>query len=69
MHALACGLILFPSMGGSVVSVSGSWSGGCEFKTWLRRTFYPRYFLLLPLLKHVRKVVGGFGKEVVLALV
>ena len=43
--------------------------GGCEFKTRLRRTFFPAYFRLSPLLKHLRKVVGGFGKKVVLVLV
>ena len=30
---------------------------------WLRRTFFPAYFRLSPLQKHVGKVVGGFGKE------
>ena len=40
-----------------------------EFDTWLRRTFFPAHFHLSPLLKHVRKVVGGFGKKVVLVLV
>ena len=35
----------------------------------LRRTFFPAYFRLSPLLKHVRKVVGGLGKKVVLVLV
>ena len=37
--------------------------GGCEFETRLRRLFFPAYFRLLPLQKHVRKVVGGFGKK------
>ena len=37
-------------------------------KRW-RRTFFPEYFRLSPLLKHVRKVVGGFGRKVVLVLV
>ena len=46
-----------------------SWPGGCEFKTQLRQTFFLAYFHLSPLLKHVRKVVGGFGKKVVLELV
>ena len=36
-------------------------SGGCEFDT--RLTFFPAYFRLSPLLNHVRKVVGGFGKK------
>ena len=28
-----------------------------------RQTFFPAYFLLSPLQKHVRKVVSGFGKK------
>ena len=40
-----------------------SWPGGFELNTWLRRTFFPAYFCLSPLLKHMRKVVGGFGKK------
>ena len=55
--------------GDSVVSVSYSLPGGCEFETQLRRTFFPAYFRLLPLLKHVKKVVDGFGKKAVLVLV
>ena len=55
-----------PRSGCSVVSVSDTWPGGCEFDTRLRRTFFPAYFRPSPLLKHVRKVVGGFGKKVVL---
>ena len=58
-----------PHPGGSVVSVSYTWPGGCELDTWLRRTFFPAYFRLSPLLKHVRKVVDGFGKKIVLVLV
>ena len=60
-------LLIVPSPGGSVVSVRDSRLGGCEFETRLRRTFFPTYFRLSPLLKlkHVRKVVGGFGKKVV----
>ena len=34
-----------------------------EFDPRLRRTFYPAYFRLSPLHKHVKKVVGGFGKK------
>ena len=52
-----------PRSGGSVVSVSDSWPGGCEFDPRLRRLFFPAYFRLSPLQKHVRKVVGGFGKK------
>ena len=52
-----------PRPGDSVVSVSDSWPGGCEFDPRLRRTFFPAYFCLSPLQKHVRKVVGGFGKK------
>ena len=37
--------------------------GGYEFDPWLRRTFFPAYFGLSPQQKHVRKVVGGFGKK------
>ena len=52
---------------GSVVSVSDSWPGGCEFNPRLRRTFFPAYFRLSPLEKHVRKV--ALEKKVVLVLV
>ena len=37
--------------------------GGCEFDPCLRQTFFPAYFRLSPLQKHVRKVVGGFGEK------
>ena len=47
------------STDGSVVSVSYSWPCGCEFDIRLRRTLFPAYFRLSPLLKNVRKVVGG----------
>ena len=36
---------------------------GSEFDTWLRQLFFPAYSPLSPLQKHVRKVVGGFGKK------
>ena len=49
--------------GGSVVSVLDSLPGGCEFDPRLRQNFCPAYFRLLPLQKHVGKVVGGFGKK------
>ena len=52
-----------PRPGGSLVSVSDSWPDGCEFDPWLRRTFFPAYFRLSSLQKHVRKVVGGFGNK------
>ena len=52
-----------PCLGGSVVSVSDSWPGGCEFDPRLRQLFFPAYFRLSTLQKHVRKVVGGFGKK------
>ena len=52
-----------PRPGGSMVSVSDSLPGACEFDPRLRRLFFPAYFRLLPLQKHVRKVVGGFGKK------
>ena len=52
-----------PRTGGSVVSVSDSWPVGCEFDPRLRRLFFPAYFRLLPLQKHVRKVIGRFGKK------
>ena len=51
---------LYAQPDGLVVSV---WRGGCEFDTRLRWTLFPAYFRLSPLLKHVRKVVGGFGKR------
>ena len=49
--------------GGSVVSVSDSQPDGCEFDPRLRRLFFPAYFRLSPLQKHVRKAVSGFGKK------
>ena len=49
-----------PRPGGSVVSVSDSRPGGYEFDPRLRRLFFPAYFRLPPLQKHV---VGGFGKK------
>ena len=52
-----------PCPGGSVVSISNSWAGGCEFDPWLRQTVFQMYFCLSPLQKHVRKVVGGFGEK------
>ena len=38
-------------------------SGGCEFDHWLRWTFFPACLRRSPLQRHVRKVVGGFGKK------
>ena len=58
-----------PHPDGSVVSMSDSWPGDCEFDILLRQNFFPTYFLLSLLLKHVRKVVGGYGKKFVLVLV
>ena len=55
-----------PHPDSSMVSVCDSWPGGCEFDTRLRQTVFPAYLRLSPLLKHVRKVVGGFGKKVLL---
>ena len=52
-----------PRPGSSVESVSDSRPGGCEFDPRLRRLFFPAFFRLSPLQKHVRKVVGGFGKK------
>ena len=52
-----------PRPGGSVVSVSDSYPGGCEFDPRSRRAFFPAYFRLSPLQKHARKVVRGFGKK------
>ena len=52
-----------PHPGGSVVRLSDSWPGGCEFDPRLRQLFFLVYFRLSPLQKHVRKVVGGFGKK------
>ena len=52
-----------PRTGGSVVSVSDSTPGGCEIDPRLGRLFFPAYFRLSPLQKHVRKVVGSFGKK------
>ena len=52
-----------PCPGGSVLSVSDSRPGGCEFEPRLRRLLFPAYFRLSPLQEHVRKVVGGFGRK------
>ena len=52
-----------PRPGVSVVSLSYSLPGGCEFDPRLRQAFFPAYFHLSPLQKHVRKVVGGFGRK------
>ena len=49
--------------GDSVESVSDSWPGACEFDPRLRRTFFQAYFRLSPLQKHMKKVVGVFGKK------
>ena len=48
---------------GSVVSVSDSWPGGCELDPRFRRIFFPVCFCLSLLQKHVRKVVGSFGRK------
>ena len=48
--------------------MSDSWPGDSDFDTRLKWTFFLVYFRLSPL-KHVRKVVSGFGKEVVKVLV
>ena len=40
-----------------------------DLETRLRQNFFPAYFHLSPLLKHVRKVIGGFGKKFVLVKV
>ena len=58
-----------PRLDGSVVSVLDSRPGGCEFDPQFRQTFFTAYFCLSSLQKHVRKVVCGFGKKVVLVLV
>ena len=54
---------------GTVVSVSDSLPGVYEFDPRSRRTFFPAYFRLSPLQKHVRKVVGGFGKKRCISMV
>ena len=43
--------------------LSDSLPGGCEFDPQLRWTFFPMYFSLSPLQKHVRKVVCAFRKR------
>ena len=53
-----------PHLGGSVVSMWDSLPGGCECDARLRRLFALEYFRHSPLQKHVRKVVGGFGKKI-----
>ena len=58
-----CLIYFMPCLGGSVVSVSDSQSGGCYFDPGFRRLFFPAYFRLSPLQKHVRKEVGGFGEK------
>ena len=35
----------------------------CLFDPWLRPLFFPAYFCFSTMQKHVRKVVGGFGKK------
>ena len=45
------------------MSVSDSRPSGCEFHPQLRRLFFLAYFRRSPLQRHVRKVVGGFGKK------
>ena len=50
-------------LNGSVVRVSDSWPGGCEFDPLLKWLFFLAYFRLSSLQKHVRKVVGCFGKK------
>ena len=57
-----------PHQDGSVVTMSNSWPGGCEFHTWFRQTSFLAYFHLSPLLKNLRKVVGVIEKKVVLVL-
>ena len=52
-----------PRLGGSVVSVSDAGPSGCELDPRLRRLFFPAYFRPSPLQKHVKKLVGGFGKK------
>ena len=47
-HSLSFSPDFEPRPGGSVVSVSDSWPGGCEFDPRLRRTFFPAYFCLSP---------------------
>ena len=59
---------LVPHQDGSVVSMSNSWPGGCEFHYRFRQTSFPAYFHLSPLLKHLRKVVGVIEKKVVFVL-
>ena len=58
-----CPASTLPRPDGSVVSVSDSRPGGCEFDPQLTRTCFLAYFRLSPLQKHVRKVAGGFGKK------
>ena len=60
---------LTPRPGGSVVGVSDSGPGSCEFETRLRQNFFPANFRLSRLLEHVSKVVGCFRKKYVLVLV
>ena len=55
-------LFLSPRPGGSVVSLSDSQPGDCEFDPRLRQTFFPAYFAS-HLCRNMRKIVGGFGKK------
>ena len=41
----------------------GHMTGWFEFDPRLRQLFFQAYFDLSPLQKHVRKVIGGFGKK------
>ena len=52
-----------PSLSGSMVSVSDSWPGSCDFDPRLRRTFFLAYFRLSCLQKQLWEVVGSFGKK------
>ena len=47
-----------PHPGDSVVSLSDALPGGCELYSPVEA-----HFRLSPLQKHMRKVVGGFGKK------
>ena len=49
----------------SLSGVLDSWPGDCKFDTQLSQTLSPAHFRLSPLLRHVRKLVRGFGKELV----
>ena len=55
--------ISVPLPGGSVVSVSDSWPGGCESNNPVEMNYLSREFSPLTSAEALRNVVGGFGRK------